>query len=635
MRLSCRLFAGILAAAILGGAVWGLLPRWRLEAGDREVAIIADFRDVLPLARSAGKSVDEALTLLKERGLRGLMVSELTGEDAANGVGPVETSAFRSGEDGAAVTRLSVAADFPHAERASAWLRARLTGTDSGGAEVLLPVSLGLLRTVGVLPDLSGLEAGVRSGLSLYYRPAPSLGWQTRPAAEMLGRVLDAYPIAAVTPSGESVSGYPDVGLLAAELKKRGIPVAAVEFSRQLGAASLNALSAPLILPLHSVTNEELLARNIGRQALLDRLVRAAAERSVRLLVMRSAPLGHAASTLEAYAGEVDALASKLRGQGFRMAWPHPLFPKGKWRPGFSSLPAAWALSATFLIALGCYLLRLRGMASPGRTVGPVSVLVFFLLSSGLAVLCRSVPDAARILGALTAPLVVTEAALSAMSFGRSRLSPWGSVIGGFLIATVGGLALAAFFSDPTHMLRLRTFSGVKLTLLLSPLLVLVHDLKNRVHPESLKALLSRPPLWGELMLGGVLLLLLGIMLFRSDNVQFIPGFEARVRGALERWLVARPRSKEIFLGYPSLLLLAFAVRNGLWARYREVLRIGTVLGFSSVVNSFCHFHTPVAFILIRELNGLWVGLLLGLASVLTLRWVLLPLWTRFRVLAE
>ena len=87
MRLSCRLFAGMLTAVILGCAVWGLLPRWRLEAGDRDVAIIADFRDVLSLAEGAGKSVDEALALLKEKGLRGLMVGDLTGEDVANGVG--------------------------------------------------------------------------------------------------------------------------------------------------------------------------------------------------------------------------------------------------------------------------------------------------------------------------------------------------------------------------------------------------------------------------------------------------------------------------------------------------------------------------------------------------------------------
>ncbi len=637
--MSCRLFAGILAAVILGCAGWGLLPRWRLERGDRDVAIIADFRDIVPLALGAGVSVDGALALLEEKGLRGLMVSELTGEDAVNGVGPVSAAAVHSGGYGAVLTRLSVEEGFPQAERAREWLRLKAVGEAPEGGDVLLPVPLVRLRTVGILPDITGLEAGVRSGLSLYYRPAPSLGWQTKGAAELLGRVLDAYPIAAVTPSGESVSGYPDVGPIAAEPKKRGVPVAVVEFSRQLGAAQLSNLSFPSLLTLHSVTNEELVARSIDRQTLLERLVRAAAERSVRLLVLRSAPSGHSASTLDAYAGEVASLAAQLRGHGFRMEWPHVLFSGGGWRSGFLSFLSAYALVAAFLFALWRYVLRLLGDEGAGEMVGLAAVAAFFLLAGGGAFLIRSVPAAGRLLGALAAPLIVTEASLIAMSSGRTRtysqFYPWGPILCGFLTAVIGGLALATFFSDPLYMLRLRTFSGVKLTLLLPPLLVLLHDLKNRVHPESLDAFLSRPPLWGELMLGGLLLILLGIMLFRSDNVRFIPGFEARVRGTLEQWLVARPRSKEVFLGYPSLMLLAFAVKNSLWARYRELLRLGAALGFSSVVNSFCHFHTPIAFILLREFNGLWLGLLLGSVVVLVVGWVLLPLWRRLRVLAE
>lgn len=637
--MSCRLFAGILAAVILGCAGWGLLPRWRLEREDRDVAIVADFRDIVPLALGAGMSVDGALALLKEKGLRGLMVGELTGEDATSGVGPVAAAAVRGAGGVAALTRLSVEDGFPQADRAREWLRLKAVGEAAEGGDVLLPVPIVTLRTVGILPDISGLEAGVRSGLPLYYRPAPSLGWQTKGAAELLGRVLDAYPIAAVTPSGESVSGYPDVGPIAAEPKGRGVPVAAVEFSRQLGAVQLNNLSFPSLLTLHSVTNEELVARSIGRQALLERLVRAAAERSVRLLVLRSAPSGHSASTLDAYAGEVASLAERLRGHGFRMEWPHVLFSGGEWRSGFLSFWSAYALVAAFLFALWRYVLRLLGDEEVGEAVGMAAIAAFFLLAGGGAFLIRSVPAAGRLLGALAAPLVVTEASLTAMSSGRTRtysqFYPWGPILCGSFTAVVGGLALAAFFSDPLHMLRLRTFSGVKLTLLLPPILVLLHDLKNRVHPESLNAFLSRPPLWGELMLGGVLLVLLGIVLFRSDNVRFIPGFEARVRGALEQWLVARPRSKEVFLGYPSLMLLAFAVKNGLWARYRELFRLGAALGFSSVVNSFCHFHTPIAFILRRELNGLWLGLLFGSVVVLAVGWILLPLWRRLRVLAE
>ena len=118
--MSCRLFAGILAAVILGCASWGLLPRWRLEREDRDVAIVADFRDIVPLALGAGVSVDGALALLKEKGLRGLMVSELTGEDTANGVGPVAAVVVPGGGNGAALTRLSVEEGFPQASRAGA-----------------------------------------------------------------------------------------------------------------------------------------------------------------------------------------------------------------------------------------------------------------------------------------------------------------------------------------------------------------------------------------------------------------------------------------------------------------------------------------------------------------------------------
>ena len=82
-------------------------------------------------------------------------------------------------------------------------------------------------------------------------------------------------------------------------------------------------------------------------------------------------------------------------------------------------------------------------------------------------------------------------------------------------------------------------------------------------------------------------------------------------------------------------MLLAFAVKNSLWARYRELFRLGAALGFSSVVNSFCHFHTPIAFILLREFNGLWLGLILGSVVVLAVGRVLRPLWRRIRVLAE
>ena len=158
------------------------------------------------------------------------------------------------------------------------------------------------------------------------------------------------------------------------------------------------------------------------------------------------------------------------------------------------------------------------------------------------------------------------------------------------------------------------------------PVLVLLHDLKRRIHPESLIEFLNRPPVWGELILIMILLAGVAIMLIRSGNVSSTPAFEEKMRLLLEKYLIARPRTKEVFVGYPCLLLLCYFVKNGMLVRYRELLRIGVAAGFSSVVNSFCHFHTPLTLILLREFNGLWCGVIVGAVLVIAVKFVVVPL---------
>ncbi|MBQ7665599.1 MAG: hypothetical protein IJS42_02670, partial [Synergistaceae bacterium] len=128
--------------------------------------------------------------------------------------------------------------------------------------------------------------------------------------------------------------------------------------------------------------------------------------------------------------------------------------------------------------------------------------------------------------------------------------------------------------------------------------------------------------------LGGV-----AFIVYRSDNVANVSGFEMSIRNSLERMLVARPRTREVFLGYPCILILSYLVSNNFFAHYREIFRIGTVLGFSSVINSFCHFHTPLTIILLREFNGLWTGLIVGLIIVIMIKFVIVPLLRLIRPL--
>jgi hypothetical protein len=273
---------------------------------------------------------------------------------------------------------------------------------------------------------------------------------------------------------------------------------------------------------------------------------------------------------------------------------------------------------------------RLNGREKGKATIAEVAL--FALVACVTALGAWRIPYIARLLGAFTAVFTVTEASLMAMDDAQNRVL---ALIESVFFALAGGLAIAALFSQPAYMFRLMSFSGVKLTLMLPPVLVLLHDMRRRIHPESLTQLLSRPPIWGEIILAAALFSLLVLILFRSDNVQFIPGIEAKMRQTLEQLLIARPRTREVFIGYPCVLLYTFAVSKGLWPRYRELLRIGVVLGFASVVNSFCHYHTPLLFILLREFHGLWVGLTLGIVAVGVLKYIALPLWSRIRFIAE
>ena len=606
--------------AILACSILALMPRIRLERENNNIAILSDYREVLTLAKNSGLTVDEALKILINNGVTGLMVSELTGDNIDHGVGQAEIKTIRNAERETEGTIISILPESPYKNLLNKWLKIRFSIPEENNSPVLLTMPSNMLKTSGIIPDIDGLETAKRLGLKIFYRPAPSPGHLSEKASVMLEEVNKLYPVSVFTPSGEYVSGYPDVSKLANTAHKLKIPVAVVEFSRQVGEPQLNALASPLLIPLHSVTNEEMTARKISRSALRDRLVRAAVERSVRLLLLRTAPPNTSDFLFKDFANEVKLLGDELKSHGFNLAWPSPVFANENPR---KNIFAAFALSAIFVFSLAKYLIRMELIKLEKK-----SFAVFIILSLVLTFLTFKINSVARLAGAFTAPLIAVEASLTAMDTNKNK-----KILPAFLFIVVGGLALASFFSVTAYMLRLNTFSGVKFTLILPPVLVLLHDFKKRIHPESLIEFLSRPPLWGELALIGVLLAGIGLIIFRSGNVAFIPGFEAKIRIALEKLLIARPRTREVFIGYPSLLVLNFLVAKKYFAQYREIFRIGVALGFSSVINSFCHFHTPLFLILLREFNGLWTGLIAGLVAVLLVKFILIPVLKLIRPL--
>ncbi|MBO7394243.1 MAG: hypothetical protein J6U98_08605 [Abditibacteriota bacterium] len=80
----------------------------------------------------------------------------------------------------------------------------------------------------------------------------------------------------------------------------------------------------------------------------------------------------------------------------------------------------------------------------------------------------------------------------------------------------------------------------------------------------------------------------------------------------LDKVLFVRPRTKEFLVGYPLLMAgMAFLTKGKRnWAV--PCIVVGSV-GLISALNTFCHIHTPLILSFVRTLNGLWVGLVIGI----------------------
>jgi hypothetical protein len=628
VRQSFVLAAGMLFVAVIGAM--GLVPRISAERSGSVAALVAEMRDVANMAREAGLPVEEAVEKLEAGGLTAVAVGELTGQELLSGMLPVEFDSacnLLHGDLPEGVWPDSATILFSGKgeldDRIRLFAETRFPGVievDAGEDLLLvLPISLSETLEAGILPDYPLLAMASRTGMPLIYRPGSTPGVSGDAVADSVEMVLDAFPnIRSVVPAGLFVAGYPELEPLSRLLRERGISVAKVEFSRQIGVGFLERALFPGVLSLHSVRKEEIVSRRLTRDDLVERFVRAARERSVQLLYLRPSDL-LSGSRLDRFANECGRISGRLEKLGIGNGWPETL---PLWRSG---------LFSAFACALALVLLSMRLVSryfDPERDAGFKTMAALVGLSFVLAFLMLKISPVTRLSGALLAVLAATEASLLALENFRK---PVRGVLMSVGVATASGLAIAGFFGTPWYMLRMDAFSGVKLTLLLPPLLVLLHDLKRRVHPESLENVLSRPPHWGELALIGGILAAAGLMVFRSGNVSFVPGWEIRFRELLEQILVARPRTKEIFAGYPALVLWFTVRRMDIWPRYREIFRLGTTLAFSSVVNSFCHFHTHATFIFLRVFNGLWTGLLVGLVLSALLVFLVLPAWRRWR----
>jgi hypothetical protein len=205
-----------------------------------------------------------------------------------------------------------------------------------------------------------------------------------------------------------------------------------------------------------------------------------------------------------------------------------------------------------------------------------------------------------------------------------------------FLMSMVGGAYLAAILADTRFLLEMEIYRGVKLTFVL-PLLLISIVYLTRFNPiPGVDADDSRH-LWARLLhvldypayiktiLGfGAAAAVAYVFVGRSghDAGVPVPEIEIKLRRFLELTLYARPREKEFLIGHPAFLMAVMALYRN-WPRFFHfAFVVAATIGQGSLVETFAHLRTPVLMSLVRGVDGLILGAVLGVAAVIGFHWL-------------
>ncbi|MDD2220992.1 MAG: DUF5693 family protein [Clostridia bacterium] len=479
------------------------------------------------------------------------------------------------------------------------------------GLALTLPYSD--LKTMGVGFSSSGFDAAEAAGLSLVLqiRDYP-YGSFTTDTVRLYQKQLAGRDLLAIGFNDNTIPGVnlPDQqwgqirDVWAEVIQGLNASFVYMEFSPQKGAQSLGLAMDQHVLRLHSISEAEM-KTTVSENTALDRLQLAASERNQKLLLVRFI-IGVPLEQNIAYTQHIQQV---LWQKGVMMQTPaeaQPLYPQ-------NSILLLCALGVT----AGAYLLYLRFKLP--RKYGMVLFALAMLVAGGLIITERI-----SLLQKLFAFMsVVVFPSLALCTFLPLKKQSLLKAIGLLIITTacslIGALLMVGILADGNYMLGLNIFAGVKLAHLLPIMIVgvffffVIDGWREGIN--KFIALLKNPVTFACALIGVVILAVIAYYLMRTgnDNPNSVSSLERLFRAHLSDLLYARPRTKEFAFGHPLLLIVYY---YGYKYRMFPVLLLASI-GQISLVNTFAHIHTPLVMSVLRTVNGLWLGIILGIMAIL------------------
>lgn len=644
----------ILLSLLAAGAITA--RRVAVERANRSVEIVVEWDEIRELAlatRGDSRAATPAALLrhLREtHQVRGLAVSEMTlaelrdvGEVFLSHELPVGFADSTPARSGAAPLYLII----PDARLADQILRhvaerrspAYLTPVPSSQARGSGPVVLrlntryDLIKSATIGFPTEAIQAAAEAGVEVIARFGGFTGL-TEGSVDAITAYLRELGIQNVIFSGTEVLGNKKlIPYVAESLLRHQIRYGFLEFGKQQGDAALARLMRGQLIRVHSITGAEM--AQITPADATERFVKAARERNIRLLYLRffTRPADNLVDENGRY---LSAIGRNLHRVGLTIGQASP----------FSALYAGrplLILTGAGVIAGGVLLLALAlGLAARTQWL----LLILGISGSSLLLAIDPTLTLARKALALLAALVFPTLAFLRWgnpkpSGGRepagqtrpdlsvSPLRALGPMLAMTATTLAGALLIVGLLGDTRFLLKYDQFVGIKAAHLL-PLLALgailvgglftpANDWKSRRAgvAANLRALLAEPVrVWQIVAIGAAVLLLL-ILLLRTGNEPGVgvSGLELKLRSLMDRVLFVRPRTKEFLIGHPAMVIALWAALAGWRPVWAPALLIGGI-GQVSVLNTFCHIHTPFLVSLLRTTNGLVLGIVLGLAVI-------------------
>jgi len=626
----------------LAVAVSFLVFSYRLvtEQFNRGVELAYDYEDVLLLQAYTGQTQEQILRMLQTAGVTSIAVPEdtltnlvsrglatwITGEQL------LSMSRFGQIQNQLLLNLIRSANIVPEnsyimVDQMNIFQRVENALVNDLGPERALTAARNIVEIRGQINNLGdiglGIDDNIVKNLTLYkFQIIPKLVNSRRIDDVSLALKIDT--VSAMTTvntfifSGSEALGFGgNMPLVAQKMLKNNINFGVLEFVNQKGALNLAEHLPGHSVGVHSIPAKQL--QGMSKTKALDRYVLAALDRGMRILYLHAFVNENLSRDLLAYNESfITSLYNTLENRGFTIK------PINKVSLGISprfflviGLIISIGLAPVFYFFLKIFF--------PGLPEGAFGFILSGIIFLDLCALRFNAFNEWRSLLALAIAVIFPTLAIltqiprddnwpgESMTFVKT-LTLILRIVG---VAFLGALLIVGLLSDGYHLLKVYQFRGVKLAFALPLLLIAFYYFMYPARVKSLKFIIKRF-LQSKVTIGYVITVCCGLAFFalyflRSGNYQ-MPLFngEASLRNFLGYILLVRPRAKEFLIGYPLLVFLFHNLGRLIDYRYKWIFFAIAAVAPVSLINTFCHLHAPLWVSLLRSLNGLWLGLLIG-----------------------